>query len=49
MYTIIGITSYGHANCGAIGFPGVYTRVYPFIDWIEQKVWPAANNTLIST
>lgn len=43
MYTIIGITSFGIA-CGSIGVPGVYTRVYPYIDWIEGVVWNSKNN-----
>ncbi|XP_055902776.1 venom protease-like [Eupeodes corollae] len=38
MYSIIGVTSYGQA-CGNIGYPGVYTRVFNYIDWIESVVW----------
>lgn len=41
MYTIIGLTSFGSASCGGqIGVPGVYTRVYGYLDWIEGIVWP---------
>lgn len=39
MYTILGVTSYGHANCGSPGVPGVYIRVYSVLDWIEGIVW----------
>ncbi|XP_055384410.1 venom protease-like [Condylostylus longicornis] len=38
MWEIVGITSFGK-SCGAIGIPSVYTRVYPFNDWIENIVW----------
>lgn len=36
---IVGITSSGKI-CGT-KFPGIYTRVSHFIDWIESVVWPA--------
>lgn len=38
MYSIIGITSYGQA-CGILGNPGIYTRVFNYVDWIESVVW----------
>ncbi|XP_055384411.1 serine protease snake-like, partial [Condylostylus longicornis] len=38
MWEIVGITSFGHV-CGSIGVPGVYTRVYHYVDWIEENVW----------
>ena len=38
MYKIVGITSFGQA-CG-YSAPGVYTRVYHFVPWIESIVWP---------
>ena len=41
MYTIIGVTSYGHADCGSPGHPGIYTRVYKYLGWIETTVWGA--------
>lgn len=37
---IIAISSFQHAKCGSIGFPNVYTKVYPYLEWIEKKVWP---------
>lgn len=39
MYEIIGVTSFGK-GCGNINTPGVYTRVYHYLDWIEGIVWP---------
>ena len=37
MQSLIGVTSFG-ANCGS-STPGVYTAVYPFLDWIESQIW----------
>lgn len=39
MYSIVGVTSFG-IGCGLDNQPGVYTRVFSFIDWIEGIVWP---------
>lgn len=39
MYTIIGVTSYGQVSCGTPGSPGIYTRVFHYLDWIEGIVW----------
>lgn len=38
MYSLIGITSTGK-DCGGAA-PGIYTRVYNYISWIESIVWP---------
>ncbi|KYM97718.1 PREDICTED: venom serine protease Bi-VSP-like [Cyphomyrmex costatus] len=38
MYNVIGVTSLGRL-CGSI-IPGVYTRVYHYIPWIERTAWP---------
>ncbi|XP_033209069.1 serine protease snake-like [Belonocnema kinseyi] len=42
--TIIGITSFGY-GCGGF-IPGVYTAVYPFLDWLESIVWENGKPTL---
>lgn len=36
-YALIGITSFG-VKCKDPTFPGVYTRVDKFIDWIESNM-----------
>ncbi|XP_075393989.1 kallikrein-1-like [Tenrec ecaudatus] len=36
-----GITSWGPKPCAFIGSPGVFTRVFPFLDWIHDTM--AAN------
>lgn len=36
--TIVGVTSTG-IGCGG-DIPGIYTRVFGYLDWIENKVWP---------
>lgn len=38
MYSLIGITSTGK-DCGGSS-PGIYTRVYNYVSWIESIVWP---------
>ncbi|XP_055594342.1 venom protease-like [Uranotaenia lowii] len=37
-YTIIGVTSFGK-YCGLAGTPGVYTKVYSYISWIENLIF----------
>lgn len=39
MFTIQAITSFGKI-CGFQNAPGVYTRVLPYVEWIESIVWP---------
>ena len=36
----VGIVSYGVAQCGKPGYPGVYTRVASYIDWIKSHTDP---------
>ncbi|XP_034484683.1 serine protease snake [Drosophila innubila] len=40
-YHLIGITSYG-VFCRS-SFPSVYTRVFTYLDWIEQLAWGSSN------
>lgn len=39
VYDVVGVTSFGKA-CGLSNSPGVYTRVYNYLSWIESIVWP---------
>lgn len=36
--TVIGLTSFGPANCDSNVIPGVYTRVSSYIEWIKGVV-----------
>lgn len=37
IFTVVGITLFG-MGCGS-KYPGVYTRVSSYVDWIENIVW----------
>nr|NP_001138002.1 melanization protease 1, isoform C [Drosophila melanogaster]AAN13300.2 melanization protease 1, isoform C [Drosophila melanogaster] len=37
-YYIAGVVSYGPTPCGLKGWPGVYTRVEAYLNWIENNV-----------
>jgi len=37
LFSFTGIVSYGF-GCGIIGYPGVYTNVYYFLDWIKDNM-----------
>ncbi|XP_063981319.1 serine protease snake-like [Diachasmimorpha longicaudata] len=43
MHVIVGITSFGKL-CGTPHFPGIYTRVAYYLQWIESIVWPATSS-----
>lgn len=36
-YYLIGVVSYGY-KCGESDYPGIYTRVTYFVDWILDKI-----------
>ncbi|XP_030371342.1 serine protease snake-like [Scaptodrosophila lebanonensis] len=44
MYHVMGVTSLG-VDCGNPNKPGLYTRVYHYLDWITENVW--SNSQLI--
>lgn len=36
---VVGIASFGMTHsCGTNDYPSVYTRVYPYVDWIKAHV-----------
>lgn len=37
-YYIAGLSSYGLGKCGTVGWPAVYTKIWPYLDWISQNV-----------
>lgn len=39
LFNVVGVTSFGKV-CGVSNVPGVYTRVYYYVSWIEKNVWP---------
>ncbi|EDW15515.2 uncharacterized protein Dmoj_GI24876 [Drosophila mojavensis] len=39
-YFLAGVVSFGPTPCGLNGWPGVYTRVGPYVDWIQSTLEP---------
>lgn len=40
-YTLLGLVSFGPRTCGVSNFPGVYTRISAYMDWImdNMQIW----------
>lgn len=38
VYELVGVVSYGHIKCGTENYPGVYTHVYKYLDWIKREI-----------
>lgn len=37
-WLLIGVTSFGPATCANTDYPGIYTNVLHYIDWINAKI-----------
>lgn len=35
---LVGVVSYGPTSCGQLGWPGVYTKVSEYMDWIQNNL-----------
>ncbi|XP_058983039.1 serine protease easter isoform X3 [Musca domestica] len=40
VYVLAGVVSFGPTPCGLPGWPGVYTRVGAYVDWISNNLEP---------
>jgi len=37
-YYLVGVTNFGHTDCGGTDYPGVYARVTSFLEWIADNM-----------
>jgi len=47
-WAVIGITSFGPSICAHSQYPGVYTRVTEYLDWIESKTGGAGGRSVVN-
>ncbi|XP_063833966.1 phenoloxidase-activating enzyme-like [Ostrinia nubilalis] len=40
LYDMLGVVSFGPSPCGKEDAPGVYTKVYAYVDWIRENIYP---------
>lgn len=38
VFELAGLVSFGFSYCGEIGKPGVYTKVFAYMDWIRENI-----------
>ena len=44
-YVLTGVVSFGPQSCGEPKFPGIYSRVTHYIDWISSKMGDKSTST----
>ncbi|XP_059611758.1 serine protease easter-like [Phlebotomus argentipes] len=47
-YILLGLVSFGPRTCGVSNFPGVYTRISSYIDWIMENIQHFPPNSIMS-
>lgn len=38
IWNLVGVTSYGNADCGTVGRPGIYAKITTYRDWIMRSL-----------
>jgi secreted trypsin-like serine protease len=39
-FILLGLVSFGPRSCGLSNFPGVYTRISSYMEWILKNIEP---------
>lgn len=39
-FILLGLVSFGPRSCGISNFPGVYTRISSYMDWVLKNIQP---------
>lgn len=37
-WQLVGLVSFGTLKCGMENFPGVYSKISYYVDWIQSKI-----------